>query len=147
MIRDAKMCRAVVGVLAVLGGAYVLGWPGWPCLFAKITGLPCPGCGMTRAVASLLRGRWLEAVQYHPFAPGFVLLGLPVVVCAFAPSVWREGIASFVHRMENVTRFASLFLLSALIYGLLRMGGLCSNHASVDRPHVRAWMQERQAGG
>lgn len=46
------------------------------CPMRAITGLPCPGCGMTRAAISLLRGRWDLVVQYNVlvvFWIGFIL--------------------------------------------------------------------------
>lgn len=37
-----------------------------PCLFHKLTGLYCPGCGGTRAVIALLKGKFLLSFLYHP---------------------------------------------------------------------------------
>jgi hypothetical protein len=34
-----------------------------PCMFHKLTGLHCPGCGATRAAYALLHGRPAEAVR------------------------------------------------------------------------------------
>ena len=39
---------------------------GVPCLFKELTGIPCPGCGMTRSVISMLRGDLFSAVHYSP---------------------------------------------------------------------------------
>lgn len=36
------------------------------CIFKKITGLSCPGCGMTRAWLSVLKGDIEMAFYYHP---------------------------------------------------------------------------------
>jgi hypothetical protein len=36
------------------------------CLVKRLTGRPCWGCGMTRAMASLLRGRLRQAIRYNP---------------------------------------------------------------------------------
>jgi hypothetical protein len=36
------------------------------CLFRRILGIPCPGCGMTRAYLSLLRLDITSAFFYHP---------------------------------------------------------------------------------
>lgn len=36
------------------------------CLFALCTGTACPGCGMTRAAAHLVRGDIGMALSYHP---------------------------------------------------------------------------------
>ncbi len=37
-----------------------------PCAFHVVTGLYCPGCGGTRAVFALLRGKILRSVYFHP---------------------------------------------------------------------------------
>ena len=36
------------------------------CLFKRLTGLPCPTCGLTRAVCCALRGQWTRSFHYHP---------------------------------------------------------------------------------
>ena len=47
-----------------------------PCMFHKITGLKCPGCGMTRAMHYLVNGNIKKAVWYNlMIIPGaFVLI-------------------------------------------------------------------------
>lgn len=44
------------------------------CLFAKALHLYCPGCGGTRAVASLLRFDFLTSLRYNPLVLMFVSL-------------------------------------------------------------------------
>ena len=36
-----------------------------PCLFQAIFGIPCPGCGMTRAYISLFRLEFAQAFAYN----------------------------------------------------------------------------------
>ena len=36
------------------------------CPFALCTGSACPGCGLTRAASSLIRGDFGAAMMYHP---------------------------------------------------------------------------------
>ena len=36
------------------------------CLFKRFLHIPCPGCGMTRAVVSLIRFDFASACHYHP---------------------------------------------------------------------------------
>ncbi len=56
------------------------------CLLRRATGIPCPGCGMTRAFDRLADGDWAGAVAAHPLAPlialelavGWVVWGLVV---------------------------------------------------------------------
>lgn len=37
-----------------------------PCLINKVTGYYCPGCGSTRALQSLINGKILQSLRYHP---------------------------------------------------------------------------------
>jgi|SRR5699024_4449720 len=36
-----------------------------PCVFKKITGLDCPGCGMTRAALAMLDGDFYQAFRFN----------------------------------------------------------------------------------
>ena len=66
---------AGAGVWAVyhfaLGGTV----PRMPCFFDKVLGIYCPGCGGTRALTSLVHGRLLEALWYHPLIPYLAVVG------------------------------------------------------------------------
>ncbi len=80
----ASRARTWLGVPALLGAGLVLWDParnGGPplCPYRLVTGHTCPGCGLTRAVGALLRGRWHEAVTLHPLAP--VVVALVVAGC------------------------------------------------------------------
>jgi len=51
------------------------------CFFHAWTGLLCPGCGSTRALAALTRGDLVAAMGFNPFTASF-LLALPVLLLA-----------------------------------------------------------------
>jgi hypothetical protein len=51
----------------------ILGLPSI-CPFYEMTGLPCPGCGLTRAFVCLGHGRWAEALHWHPI--GWLVYGV-----------------------------------------------------------------------
>ena len=38
------------------------------CLVRTVTGLPCPGCGITRALIAIARGNFREAWRLNPAA-------------------------------------------------------------------------------
>lgn len=51
------------------------------CLFKNTVGIPCPGCGMTRALLSVLKGDLITAFYYHPL--WVVVILYPVVYVIF----------------------------------------------------------------
>ena len=54
------------------------------CPFRSLTGLYCPGCGSTHALAALLAGHWAEAWHYNPLA----IVLAPVIAALIAPQFY-----------------------------------------------------------
>ncbi|HUP16425.1 MAG TPA: DUF2752 domain-containing protein [Acidimicrobiia bacterium] len=52
------------------------------CPMALLTGVACPGCGMSRAIAWMFRGDLERSVGYHPLAPLVVVISVVAVVWA-----------------------------------------------------------------
>ena len=46
-----------------------------PCLFDRLLGIYCPGCGGTRALTALVHGRLLQSLWYHPLIPYTAVIG------------------------------------------------------------------------
>lgn len=46
------------------------------CVYRRATGIPCPGCGLTRAASRLAHGDLAGAVRAHPLGPVLALEGL-----------------------------------------------------------------------
>lgn len=83
--RIAILLLVTAGILT--GGLflYIMARSGYPvpCIFNKLTGLSCPGCGNTRAVLALLRLDLIGAFTYNPMFPvEFFYLGFVYIRCA-----------------------------------------------------------------
>ena len=52
------------------------------CVFHRLTGWDCPGCGMTRSWVCLLKGDWHQAWAWHPFG---IPLALAFVIACLLP--------------------------------------------------------------
>ena len=50
------------------------------CAFRRITGLPCPGCGLTRSWVLTAHGHLRHASERHPFGPPTFLVSLALVL-------------------------------------------------------------------
>ena len=87
-----------------------------PCLFRKVTGLLCPGCGVTGMCVALLHLDWRGAFSCHPVL--FVLL-LPltaVFICG-AAGYGQNGRCRFA-RWQNLILYVSVAAL--VIFGVVR---------------------------
>jgi len=83
--RIATLLLVTAGILA--GGLFLYGMARSgspiPCLFHKLTGLSCPGCGNTRAVLALLQLDLIGAFSYNLLFPvEFFYLGFVYIRCA-----------------------------------------------------------------
>ena len=58
--------RALSFLCIFLGATFLLYVTDIGCIIRAITGVPCPGCGMTRAWLAFLTGRFDAALAYHP---------------------------------------------------------------------------------
>lgn len=75
------LCLPCMGAVIYVAGrilpAEILGKFYIPCILHQVTGLYCPGCGGTRAVETLLEGKFFISFLYHP-----------VVLYAAAVYIW-----------------------------------------------------------
>lgn len=59
-------------------------WARMPeCVFRKVTGLYCPGCGMTRALYYFFRGHFFKSFMYHPVVPYGIIYYLYFMIYNF----------------------------------------------------------------
>ena len=115
-----KRLAAAVGLILAAG----LGYAAWvratglgvPCPFHALTGLYCPGCGITRCLSALLQGSWQAALRSNAaivaLAPLFVWLGW-----AAARSYLASGSVRLTKR-QNVAVYAAIAVLAA--FGVAR---------------------------
>ncbi|MFG6353225.1 MAG: DUF2752 domain-containing protein [Oscillospiraceae bacterium] len=122
MERRRRLSRLLggAGLLLAAGLAYAL-WVratglALPCPFRAVTGLLCPGCGVTRLCLALLRGDWAGAWRANP-----ALLPMLPILAALAVRLSvryvREGSAVLTRR-ENALVWVLAALLAA--WGILR---------------------------
>ncbi len=74
----------VIAAGAVYAAVFFAFGVGIPCPFHLITGLNCPGCGISRAIRSIAEFRFADALGYNLMAP---LILLYIGYCAGFASV------------------------------------------------------------
>jgi hypothetical protein len=113
---------AVLALAAALQAVLTaLRLPAWPCAFLQVTGHPCPGCGLSRAVAALVRADWAGAMAWHAFSPLAAGAGLLMLAAAVLPASARRRLAASVSAAERRTALAPIAAGALLVYWIARL--------------------------
>lgn len=112
-LKLSKVSKVVWGLIALLMVLTVYLYnsdpasgPIFPCLFNQLTGLHCPGCGMSRAFNAFLHFDLRQSIRYN---------ALPYVLGPFA-------VIAFVRYIQNKPYgiWVGIMLAIAIGYGILR---------------------------
>ena len=113
-------------LLAVVVMAVECAYPGWlpraveavspGCIFRRLTGLACPGCGGTRAARALLAGDVWAACRFNLFLIPSVLMLLAEYVREAAAFIRRRP----VHPGRTYIRIVQLYAGLAIAWFILR---------------------------
>lgn len=120
VLRRAVIASAVTAALAAAAAAYAVlalrRGGGLPCPLRALTGLLCPGCGMTHAAADLLRLNIRDAFSDNMLFPLYIAY-FGWLIAAVIRRYIRTGEISFPLRPFAVH---AVTLTLALGYGILR---------------------------
>ncbi len=118
-IRAKKVARDCIGLL-IVGFAYFLicnkiGF-GLPCLFHFVTGLQCPGCGISRVCISILKGDLQSAWMYNRGA----LLIAPFLMYLFIRVVYMYIRYDDIQLKKWEKVVTTVITVAFMLYGVLR---------------------------
>ena len=127
-VKASRVSRVIGAVwpLAVIGLLFLVDFP--ICPSRGLLGVPCPGCGLTRATFALLQGDLHGMLHYHPLAPvlsplfAFALLRTSAVSAGLIESNKLDLFAKVPNWIWGTFLAAMLGLFLARVAGLL--GGL-----------------------
>lgn len=96
------------------------------CPFYTLTGLPCPGCGLTRSFVSLGHGQWETSLHWHPLGwlVAVILISLWLrngLYCLRGTLLWSP-----TPRATSILTWAGVAGL--LLFGAARIGWLTVHH-------------------
>lgn len=120
LLRSRPTATFLAGIAGVHLALVAFGLPGWPCPLLSGLGIPCPGCGLSRAVIELLRGDWRGAMELHAFAPVFLVAIAMILGTSLLPERHRLPLIETVERVERRTGVSALLLVGLLLYWVFR---------------------------
>lgn len=116
LLRIALIGGGLVLLLVGYGVFYNQTGHGFPCLIYQITGFQCAGCGLTRALAAVVRLDLSAAFAYNPIWPLYAVYFLWIGI-AGAVTYIRRGIAD---SLPGKTWVHIVILSAVLAFGVLR---------------------------
>ena len=88
-----------------------------PCIFHEITGLDCPGCGITRCLFHLINLRIADAFKANPL----VFIYLPFIVAYF---IYQSYLYVYQKKDKILVKIPNyvmyILLVITIIYGIVR---------------------------
>jgi hypothetical protein len=66
------------------------------CWLKATTGIPCPGCGLTRSMSCALRGMPVESLHYHPLGMVILLMLVTMASVSLCPTASKQKIRQFI---------------------------------------------------
>ncbi len=121
LMRNRALTLVISGAAVLQIGLTSLGLQGWPCPILHLTGIPCPGCGLTRASVLLFQGDWQRSIRYHLFAPLFVFAFVLIAGSSVLPRSPRKRVIEATESWERQTGLAGIVLICLVLYWLARL--------------------------
>ena len=91
------------------------------CAFYNYTGYPCPTCGMTRSVISLMHFSFSRAVWFNPLGPVFLLLFATSWVVAVYQEYTGKQTKIALWAGKHFNLLATVGLVILLAFGVMRI--------------------------
>lgn len=119
-IRKAQVIVLIVLLIAVVLPSDGMGVP--LCSVKRLFSLPCPGCGLTRSVSSMLHGDFLKSWSYHPLGIFFVATALLFVFNLVMPRRSAAAVRRFFKKHNDLLGILLITFVSFFIgFGGIRL--------------------------
>jgi hypothetical protein len=85
------------------------------CPLYAMTGINCPGCGLTRGFHALFQGDILTALHFNALLPFYAFLGAYILISTFLLAVRGRGLSYKVFRPWLLFGFLGLSLIFMVV--------------------------------
>ena len=110
--------RLEIGAIAIVAVLYIFFFiAGITCPIKFVTGVSCPGCGMSRALMSAVRGDFSAAFSYHPMWITLPIIGFFLIFFKIKKMVTESNIviSVFITLMVLVYIYRLCFLVQDVV--------------------------------
>lgn len=121
VLRDRKFALALIGATGLHVALVSLSLPSWECPLFRLTGIPCPGCGLSRATVLLLKGDLAGSLRFHAFAPLFLIAIVALILSVLLPKSIIQPAIARAELTERKTGLTALILAGLILYWLARL--------------------------
>ena len=121
LLENRAASLALVGAAGAHLLLVALGLPSFVCPIRAATGVPCPGCGLSRAVGALAHGDLRTTLALHAFAPALVLLMTVVAIISILPATTRLAAVRAIELVERRAFVIIIGLLMLMAYWVARV--------------------------
>ena len=114
VFKKSKIVKCILFIVLVLMYVKIFrSLTGTACVISGVTGFPCPGCGMTRAWISFIKGDFLKAFKYNPL---FLLTLLIVVtyLVAYVKEIRLKSLNKIVFTIIGL--FLIVYIIRMVLY-------------------------------
>jgi hypothetical protein len=91
------------------------------CGFKVLTGLPCPGCGLTHSFCAIGKGDWREALAFNAVGPPLFLVSILVWLRFLFALAGIKRPVEFFDRRVNHLQLVRLFAIALGLFGIVRI--------------------------
>jgi hypothetical protein len=124
LLENRREGIVIVGAGVLHLGLSLAGLSVWDCPILAVTGVPCPGCGLTRATMEVLRGEVISSLQTHAFAPVLLLALAVMFFTLILPEKHRQSLLAMVRVLETRNGLTSFLLSMLVLYWCVRLMGI-----------------------
>ena len=120
---NLERALAAAGVLTAAAGAFVVArfnpvtagfFP--VCPLFQLTGLSCPGCGLTRGFHALFNGDVFGALHFNAMLPVYLFVFVYLLIALLSIAARGRGISLNIFRPNLIWSF----FVAAIVFGVVR---------------------------
>jgi hypothetical protein len=95
------------------------------CPFKMVTGMPCPGCGVTKSIMFMYEGDLWTSLYYHLFGP-LVVIAATIAILVLTIEIYTKK--AYLERYLYNKKLAYVLAATLGVYHLIRLLFFISNN-------------------